>query len=112
MIELRNPAYFSSDVLYQSRLILCCINDIMAGYPSDSAEEYIEKSIGITSNHSSMDEKLITQVVALVDVALLVPAVAAVERDWLAPTGPLSVILLLAIVAAAFVAVDRLGGMI
>jgi hypothetical protein len=96
--------------------IYCCIHQLthkdISLFIRFSAPDHIEKSIGITGNHSIMDEKLITQVVALVDVALFVPAVATVERDWLAPTGSLSLILLFAIVAAAFVAVDRLSGMI
>ena len=59
-----------------------------------------------------MKERTIFQAIAVADVAMMVPAVVALEREWLAPTGPLSVILLLSIVAAAFVAVDRLSGMI
>jgi hypothetical protein len=59
-------------------------------------------------NHSIVNEKLITQAIALVDLAVMVPAVMALETDWLAPIYYLEVILLAAIVAAAFVAVNHL----
>ena len=56
-----------------------------------------------------MNEKRITQGIALADTAMMVPAVMALERDWLAPIYYLDVIILAAIVAAAFVAVDHLS---
>jgi len=54
-------------------------------------------------------ERTIFQVIVLVDLAMMVPAVVSLERDWLAPITPLRVVLLAGIVAAAFVAVDHLS---
>ena len=34
-----------------------------------------------------MQERTIFQAIAVVDIAMMVPAVMAVERDWLAPIG-------------------------
>ena len=55
-----------------------------------------------------MNEKLITQAIAVVDITMMVPAVISLERDWLAPIYYLEVVLLAAIVAVAFVAVNHL----
>ena len=64
--------------------------------------------IGSAGNHSIVNKKRITQVIALADIAMMVPAVISLERDWLAPIYYLEVVLLSAIVAAAFVAVEHL----
>ena len=55
-----------------------------------------------------MQERSITRAVALVDIAMIGPAVVAVERDWGSILTPLEIVLLSAIVAAAFVAVEQL----
>lgn len=55
-----------------------------------------------------MQERAITWAVALVDIAMIGPAVMAVERDWGSIITPLEIMLLPAIVAAAFVAVEHL----
>ena len=66
-------------------------------------------------NHSTMKERTertertIFQAIALADVAMMVPAVMALEKNWLAPVYYIEVVLLAAIVAAAFVAVDHLS---
>ena len=73
--------------------------------------EHIEKAMVPAGDHSSMKEqteRMIFQAIAVVDVAMMVPAVVALERDWLAPVAPLRLVLLAGIVAAAFVAVDHL----
>lgn len=62
-----------------------------------------------TGNHSTMKERPIFQVIAVVNTAMIVPAVMALEKNWLAPIYYLEVVLLAGIVAAAFVAVDRLS---
>ena len=55
-----------------------------------------------------MQERAITRAVALVDIAMIGPAVVAVERDWGSILTPLEIVLLSTIVAAAFVAVEHL----
>jgi len=55
-----------------------------------------------------MKERSIFRAIAVVDAVMLLPAVCELERDWVAPIAPLRVVLLAAIVAAAFVAVDHL----
>jgi predicted GNAT superfamily acetyltransferase len=55
-----------------------------------------------------MQERSITRAVALVDIAMIGPAVMAIERDWGLAITPLEIMLLSAIVAAAFVAVEYL----
>lgn len=70
--------------------------------------DQIEKSIVPVGNRSTMQERTIFQAIAVVDIAMMVPAVVAVEKDWLAPVYYIEVVLLAAIVAAAFVAVDHL----
>jgi len=71
-------------------------------------EEQIEILIGSAGNHSTMNELLITRIVVLVDIALIGPAVMAVERDWGLAITPLEIVLLSAIVAVAFVAIRQL----
>ena len=56
-----------------------------------------------------MKERTIFQMIALADIAMMVPAAMAVERDWGLAITPLEIVLLSAIVAAAFVAVDHLS---
>jgi hypothetical protein len=55
-----------------------------------------------------MKERTIFQAIAVVDTAMIVPAVVGLEKNWLAPIYYLEVVILAAIVAAAFVAVEHL----
>ena len=55
-----------------------------------------------------MQERSITRAVALVDIAMIGPAVMMVERDWGLTITPFDIVLLSAIVAAAFVAIEQL----
>jgi len=55
-----------------------------------------------------MQERAITRAVALVDIAMIGPAIVGIERDWGLAITPFEIVLLSAIVAAAFVAVERL----
>ena len=57
---------------------------------------------------SIMQARSITRAVALVDIAMIGPAVIAGERDWGSIITPLEIVLLSAIVATGFVAVEWL----
>ena len=67
---------------------------------------------GFLQNRRSTEDQSITRAVALIDIAMIVPAVTAVERNGRSILTPLEVMLLAAIVAAGFVAVERLVPMI
>ena len=86
---------------------------VRPGYRADSGgvpqQDQIEKSIVPAGDRSTMQERTIFQVIAVVDGAMMVPAVFELERDWLTPIAPLRLVLLAAIVAAGFVAVDHLS---
>lgn len=55
-----------------------------------------------------MNELLLTRIVALVDIAMIGPAVIAVKRDWGSIITLFKIMLHSAIVAAAFVAGEQL----
>lgn len=85
------------------------LNPDSVGVPQWNQTGKIIVPAGDQSTMQEQTERTIFKVIALADVAMMVPAVVALERDWLAPVYYLEVILLAAIVAAAFVAVDHLS---
>ena len=85
------------------------LNPDSVGVPQWNQTGKIIVPAGDQSTMQEQTERTIFQVIAVVNCAMMVPAVVSLERDWLAPIYFLEVVYLAAIVASVFVAVDHLS---
>ena len=93
------------------QVIVRCRPLIVRWYTQDSGEHMGNGGSGYCQCQDhirQMSGRGAIRAVALVDIAMIGPAVVAVERDWGLAITPLEIMLLSAIVAAAFVAIEQL----